>query len=179
MTDSSFEPQGALAERRVGMHRRGPGGALEAAEPLPIPPQLHGGGGLHSTAGDYLKFLRAVMAPDGGGVFGPQTLEGLREAQAHPGAAGELRSMAPPFSHDFRPMPGVPKSWTLGFLRNEADVPGGRRSGSLAWGGLANCYYWADPQSGVAGALFAQFFPFADPRMLATFGAFEAAVYSP
>jgi len=57
-------------------------------------------------------------------------------------------------------------------------VPGGRRAGSLAWGGLANCYYWADPESGVAGVLCAQFLPFADPRMLATFEAFERAAYA-
>jgi hypothetical protein len=57
-------------------------------------------------------------------------------------------------------------------------VPGGRRAGSLAWGGLANCYYWADPQSGVAGLLFGQFLPFADPRMLDVFGALERGVYA-
>ena len=77
-----------------------------------------------------------------------------------------------------RPLPGTPKTWTLGFLRNEADVPGMRRAGSLAWGGLANCYYWADPASGVAGMLCGQFLPFADPGMLATFEAFERAVYA-
>ena len=64
------------------------------------------------------------------------------------------------------------------FLRNEADVPGMRRAGSLAWGGLANCYYWADPASGVAGMLCGQFLPFADPGMLAAFEAFERAVYA-
>jgi methyl acetate hydrolase len=74
-------------------------------------------------------------------------------------------------------MPGVDKRWTLGFLRNQADVPGGRRAGGLAWGGLANCYYWADPKAGVAGVFFGQFLPFADPKMLAAFAAFERAVY--
>ena len=53
-----------------------------------------------------------------------------------------------------------------------------RRAGSLAWGGLANCYYWADPASGVAGVLCGQFLPFGDPSMLATFEAFERAVYA-
>jgi CubicO group peptidase (beta-lactamase class C family) len=178
MASSSFDPQGPLASRLVAMHRRGESGALEPADRFPSAPQLHGGGGLYSTAGDYLKFLRAVLAPDGAGVFGPRTLAWLREPQDHPGAAGDLATAMPPLSLDFRPMPGVPKRWTLGFLRNEADVPGGRRAGSLAWGGLANCYYWADPQSGVAGLLFGQFLPFADPRMLDVFGALERGVYA-
>lgn len=177
MVDTSFAPQGALASRSAGMHRRTADGGLEPADSFPVPPPLHGGGGLHSTAGDYLAFLRAVMADDGGGVFGPLTLRGLREAEAHRGAAGDLTTAAPPLSSDFRPMPGVPKRWTLGFLRNEADVPSGRRAGSLAWGGLANCYYWADPASGVAGVLFGQLLPFADPRMLDTFAAVERAAY--
>ena len=130
-----------------------------------------------STAPDYLKFLRAMMG-DGAGVVGQKGLTLLRESQGDDWPAGELITANRMFSHDFKPMPGIDKRWTLGFLRNETDVPGARKAGSLAWGGIANCYYWADPASGVAGALFAQFLPFGDPRMLATFEAFERAVYA-
>ena len=178
MTSTAFEPDAALSRRLVGMHARGPDGAFVAAERFPANPALHGGGGLHSTAADYLKFLRAVLSDGGGGVLGPQALAMLRRSESRVGAAGELVTAAPPLSHDFRPLPGVPKTHTLGFLRNEADVPGGRRAGSLAWGGLANCYYWADPASGIAGMLCAQFLPFADPAMLGVFGDFERAVYA-
>ena len=75
-------------------------------------------------------------------------------------------------------MPGVEKAWTLGFLQNLAPIAGGRSAGSLAWAGLANCYYWADPQTGVAGVLLAQLLPFADPGVLGVFEAFEQAVYA-
>lgn len=177
MADTGFDPD-ARAGRLAGMHRRDEAGGFVVADRFPSNPILHGGGGLFSTAPDYLKFLRAVLANDGGGVLGPQALAHLRAAQAVPGAPGELISAAPPLSHDFRPMPGVAKTHTLGFVRNEGDVPGLRRAGSLAWGGLANCYYWADPASGMAGMLCAQFLPFADPAMLAAFEAFERAVYA-
>ena len=177
MTDTGFDAD-ARAGRLAGMHRRDETGAFAVADRFPSNPILHGGGGLYSTAPDYLKFLRAVLADDGGGVLGSQALAHLRAAQAVPGAPGELITAAPPLSHDFRPMPGTPKTHTLGFVRNEADVPGQRLAGSLAWGGLANCYYWADPTSGVAGMLCAQFLPFADPAMLSTFEAFERAVYA-
>jgi CubicO group peptidase (beta-lactamase class C family) len=177
MADTAF-PAATPAERLVGMHARGPDGGFVTADRFPDSPTFHGGGGLNSTAPDYLKFLRAVMAANGAGVFGPATRAALREPAARVGAPGDLTTAAPPLSHDFRPMPGTPKTWTLGFLRNEAHVPGGRRSGSLAWGGLANCYYWADPESGVAGALFAQFLPFADPKALDVFAEVERAAYA-
>lgn len=176
MADTAFTPDSARTARRAGLHMRTPDGHVPI-DPVPAPPQLWGGGGLTSTAPDYLKFLRAILT-DGAGVASPQVLAWLRETQTPLGPAGELTSSNPVFSQDFRPMPGVDKRWTLGFLRNEADAPGGRRAGSLAWGGIANCYYWADPASGVAGVLFAQFLPFADPRMLETFEAFERATYA-
>lgn len=177
MTDTAFVSTPELDARAAGMHHHAPDGAFIPAPPLPSSPVYYGGGGLRSTAPDYLKFLRAVLADDGGGVLGPRTLRWLREADSDM-PAGDLATAMAPISHDFRPMPGTPKTWTLGFLRNEADVPGMRRAGSLAWGGLANCYYWADPASGVAGMLCGQFLPFADPGMLATFEAFERAVYA-
>jgi methyl acetate hydrolase len=178
MVDTSFEPDAALSARLVGMHSRGPDGAFVSAERFPSSPTMYGGGGLYSTAPDYLKFLRAVMADDGGGVLGPQARAMLRQGDSRVGQPGHLVTAVPPLSGDFRPMPDTPRSHTLGFLCNEADVPGARRAGSLAWGGLANCYYWVDPASGVAAMLCAQFLPFADPRMLGVFREFERAVYA-
>lgn len=177
MADTTFAPDAAQSARRAGMHMRGADGALVSTDAFPSPPRLWGGGGLLSTAPDYLTFLRAILS-DGGGLVRPESLVLLRENQTGAQPAGELISSNPAFSYDFLPMPGIEKSWTLGFLRNETDVPGGRRAGSLAWGGIANCYYWADPASGVAGVLFGQFLPFADPRMLGVFEAFEQAAYA-
>jgi CubicO group peptidase (beta-lactamase class C family) len=69
------------------------------------------------------------------------------------------------------------KRWGLGFLINPLPGPSGRSAGSLAWAGLANCYYWADPTAGVAGVFLAQQLPFGDPAALSAFAAFERAVY--
>ena len=49
--------------------------------------------------------------------------------------------------------PGMRKGWGLSFLINAEDVPGGRAAGSLAWAGLANTYYWIDPQRDRAGVI--------------------------
>ena len=177
MADTTFVPDDARNARRAGLHMRLPDGGLFPMDAIAAPPQLWGGGGLTSTASDYLTFLRAIHS-DGAGLVTPGSLALLRDAQTDRGPAGDLITSNPGFSNDFRPMPGTDKRWTLGFLRNETDVPHARRAGSLAWGGIANCYYWADPASGVAGVLFAQVLPFADARLLATFEAFERATYA-
>jgi methyl acetate hydrolase len=45
------------------------------------------------------------------------------------------------------------------------------------WAGLANSYYWLDPQNGLAGVYLTQIFPFADHQSLPLYYAFEKAVY--
>ncbi len=57
-------------------------------------------------------------------------------------------------------------------------VSGGRRSGSLAWAGLGNTYFWIDPGSGIAGVILMQLLPFADRKALALLDEFEKAVYA-
>ena len=71
----------------------------------------------------------------------------------------------------------MPTRWSCGFGINTGPGPAGRAAGSLAWGGLANCYYWADPKSGAAGVFLSQLLPFADPKVLGAFAEFERAVY--
>jgi CubicO group peptidase (beta-lactamase class C family) len=91
---------------------------------------------------------------------------------------GVLPGVNPALCAGFDPSPGEVKRWGLGFLINPKPGPNGRAAGSLAWAGLANCYYWADPATGAAGVFLAQLLPFGDPAALEAFGAFERAVYS-
>jgi hypothetical protein len=53
----------------------------------------------------------------------------------------------------------------------------GRGAGSLAWAGLANTYYWADPAAGKAGLILTQSLPFGDPQVLPLFAALERGAY--
>ncbi len=178
MDDTTFDPTPEHNARRAGLHARLPDGQLLPIDPIPpLPADLRGGGGLCSTPKDYAKFLRAVVH-GGGGVLSPGALAGLSTSQTGAAGVGEIQSVMPHLSSDYRPMPGVRKGFTFGFLQNHDALPGGRAAGSLSWAGLPNCYYWADPASGVAGALFAQSLPFADPRVLEVFDAFERAVYA-
>jgi methyl acetate hydrolase len=179
MTETGFLPTWAQADRRASMHARGEGGAL-AVSPFGLPPPPHpamGGGGLYSTAGDYLKFLSAVLQ-GGGPVVSAATIAAMANPEAEGLHVGVLPAVNPAMCAGFDPFPGVAKRFGLGFLINPEPGPNGRSAGSLAWAGLANCYYWADPERNVAGVFLAQLLPFADPASLEAFGAFERAVYS-
>jgi CubicO group peptidase (beta-lactamase class C family) len=183
MTSTTFFPKGEVAARQASMHRRTAEGALEAM-PFAMPSEPNfgmGGGGLYSTAGDYLTFLRAIL---GGGALGdvrilrPETVALMTSNQAGEVEAGVLKSAQPQMSNDFDAFPGMAKRWGLGFLLNQEAGPAGRSAQSLAWAGLANCYYWADPARNVAGVFLSQVLPFADPKVLGAFADVERAVYN-
>jgi methyl acetate hydrolase len=89
-----------------------------------------------------------------------------------------LKTAVPGSSNDAEFFPGMVKKWSLGFMISTEAVPGGRSAGSLAWAGLGNTYFWIDPARGVAGVILMQLLPFADPKALALFDAFEQAVYT-
>ena len=141
-----------------------------------------GGAGLRSTAGDYVRFLRAIL--NGGELDGVRFLTAASVdlmAQNHIGdleAADSVVSSAPKFSNDFDFMPDSVDKFGLGFLINTDPVPGGRSAGSLAWAGLYNSYYWIDREKDICGVLITQILPFYDADVLALLNEFETAVYA-
>ncbi|HEY4044757.1 MAG TPA: serine hydrolase domain-containing protein [Rhodopila sp.] len=183
MTDSSFRPGAAMHARMVGTHARAQDG-----KPMPIDfefPQdaefLMGGGGLYSTAADYLAFCRMLLAGgtlDGRQVLKPATVKLMGEN--HIGAIDVpiLKSSNPQMALEVEFFPGIVKKWGLSFLINMADVPGGRAAGSLAWAGVHNTFFWIDPASRLTAVLMMQLLPANDPAVLETLTGFEAAVYS-
>lgn len=141
-----------------------------------------GGGGLRSTARDYIRFLRAIL--NGGELDGVRFLSAASVdlmAQNHIGdleAAGPVESFTPRLSNDFDFIPGSVDKFGLGFVINTDPVPGGRSAGSLAWGGLYNSYYWIDREKDVCGVVITQILPFYDDDVVALFSSFETAVYA-
>lgn len=141
-----------------------------------------GGGGLRSTAGDYVRFLRVIL--NGGELDGVRLLTAASVdlmAQNHIGdleAADSAVSSAPKLSNDFDFMPDSVDKFGLGFLINTDPVPGGRSAGSLAWAGLYNSYYWIDREKDICGVLITQILPFYDADVLALLNEFETAVYA-
>jgi CubicO group peptidase (beta-lactamase class C family) len=183
MSDTTFELSAEQRSRLAGMHLRAADGTLS---PLRWPVGegqgfAGGGGGLCGTARDYGRFLRMVLNGgqlDGVRLLRDETVAEMGRNQIGGLAAGRLVSAVPERSNDVDLFPGIPQKWGLGFLINTEPGPNGRRAFSLAWGGLANCYYWIDPARGVGGVLLMQVLPFGDPAALRLFGAFERGVYA-
>jgi CubicO group peptidase (beta-lactamase class C family) len=183
MSDTGFKITDSMRKRLVGMHSRGSDGALA---PLPFEleqdPEFHmGGGGLYSTAGDYIKFCQMILNKGRGNgeeVLRPETVTMM--AQNHIGdlVVTRMTSAAPIYSNDVDLYPDMVKKWGLSFLINTAQTPEGRSPGSLAWAGLANTYFWIDPARDVAGVILMQLLPFADPHALEAFAGFERGVYA-
>jgi methyl acetate hydrolase len=182
MTDTTFALSADQEARKAGMHMRGADGAL-APMPFSLPPDpevLSGGGGLSSTARDYGRFLRMLLNGgelDGVRVLSQASVEALGQVQTGEKRAGHWTSAIPYLSRDVDLYPGMHTGWGLATLINPDPSPDGRSAGSLAWAGLGNTYYWADPAAGKAGVLLAQLLPFGDPEILALFAQLERAAY--
>ena len=184
MVDTSFDQRAEWQDRMTEVHARQPDGTLTRlpSPPAPTAPRefYPGGGGLFSTAPDYLRFLRALLNGgelDGNRILAPETVAMM--GQNHMGELNvqPLPTQMPNLSNPVDLFPGMVKKWGLSFLINTETGHAGRSAGSLAWAGLNNTYYWLDPQKKVAGVLMTQILPFADPTVLEALDAFEAAVY--
>jgi methyl acetate hydrolase len=185
MDSTGFFITPTMRERLAKIHHRGADGTLAPDLALEIPqaPEFEmGGGGLYSTAGDYLKFVRMMLnegkSDRGQPVLKPETVAAMSKNAMGATKVTLLKTAIPPLSNDAEFFPGIDKQWGLSFMINNAAAPTGRSAGSLAWAGLANTYYWIDQKKGVGGVYVTQILPFADSKSLPLFYAFEKAVYS-
>ena len=140
-----------------------------------------GGGGLYSTAGDYIKFTQMILNKgrgNGNQVLKPETIAMM--AQNHIGelSVTKMVTAAPDFSNDVDLFPDQVKKWGLSFMINTAKTPQGRSPGSLFWAGAANSYFWIDPSRDVTGVILMQMLPFADAKCLEAFAGFESGIYA-
>lgn len=190
MHDTGFQPSESMLSRMMNTYHRTPDGALVSppeAAPIepgqePPPPEFEvGGGGLLSTMVDYTRFLRMILnrgALDGVRILKPETVALMSVNQMGDLRVAELKTANSAFSEDAEFFPGEPKSWGLTFQINESSCDTGRPAGTLMWAGLANSYYWIDPQNDVCGTFMTQVLPFADARSLDIYYSFESAVYN-
>jgi methyl acetate hydrolase len=183
MNDTAFVISAQQQAREAFAHRREPDGSLA---PQPVEQQtagktFSGGGGIYSTGPDYLTLIRMLMQ---GGSFGgvrilrADTVALMGQNQIGDIEAGVLRTTAPGASNDVDFFPGISLRWGFGHMINMQAVPYGRSAGSLTWGGIFNTYYWIDPSRRIAAVFMTQVLPFADPRALRVYRAFERGVYA-
>ena len=74
-----------------------------------MPDFFPGGGGLHGTGSDYLKFLRALMNGgrlDGAQILRPETVALMGQNHIAVDGAGVLKAANPHMTHDLDAFPG-------------------------------------------------------------------------
>jgi methyl acetate hydrolase len=167
--------------RQASLHRRGVDGKLvpQPFEKLNEPTSFSGGGGIYSTAPDYLTLLQALLnggSLRGASILRPETVALMAKNQIGNIEAGHLKTANPALSNDVNFFPGVHLRWGLGHMINVEPVPDGRKAGSLTWAGLFNTYYWIDPSMRVAGVIMMQILPFADRQALHAYRQFERGI---
>lgn len=183
MADTFFNVPEAKQARLVTLHARKEDGTLSEVPPQPIKPTqfFSGGGGLHSTAGDYLRFARMIL---GGGKLGNKvilkadTVSSMERNQIGELSLVEMRSLAPQFAKDPIRVPAAPDKFGLGFGINSKPVEGRRSAGSVSWGGIYNTYFWIDPSRKTCAVLMMQMLPFSDDAATAVMEEFERSVYA-
>jgi len=184
MKDTSFIVTAEKFDRVVSTYRRLPDGSLkEDPRTLPAPPKdYNGGGGLSSTAPDYVRFMQMILkhgeGPGNVRILQAKTVAMMTTNQIGDVSAGKLKTFRPTISSDVDFHPGVTDGFTYGFLINKTAYQGGRSAGSLAWAGVENTFYWIDPKRSLCAVVMMQFFPFVDTQAVGLLGDFEKAVYA-
>ena len=115
-----------------------------------------GGGGLTSTASDYIRFAQMLL--EGGSlgdvrILGAETVAKMRENRL-PDALGPIElgtCLSPGYG------------FGLGFaVMMDADAsPEPDHNGVYRWAGAANTFFWIDPEAELVGMVWTQFMPFA------------------
>jgi CubicO group peptidase (beta-lactamase class C family) len=183
MTDSFFEVPKDKQARLVPLHQRLEDGSLAAQ---PAPPAAasgfySGGGGLHSTAPDYLTFVRALMA---GGQLGSQrilsadSVAQMGRNQIGSLAIGPFRSLLPQMATDGATAPGGVDTFGLGFALNSRSRETPRGVNTMSWLGIFNTFFWIDRKKEVCAVLMTQMLPGLDPGARRVLDDFERSVYA-
>jgi methyl acetate hydrolase len=184
MSNTTFAPSDEQRRRMMAIHSRTADGGLTVTGldvPIAEPEFWPAGHGAYGTAGDYARFLAALLGDGelvGNRILAPETVE-LALSDHLGGIALPLvtESAMPELCLDIPSLPFA-QGWGLGFHLFTEDLPGMRRAGSGDWAGLCNSYFWLDRASGVAVVFLTQVLPFFDQRVVEVLQAIEQATYA-
>jgi methyl acetate hydrolase len=183
MGDTYFNVPAEKYGRLVSVHQRGPDGSLRETprQPPAKVTTFNGGGGLSSTASDYVKFMQMILRGGNAGkarILQAKTVAMMTRNQTGEIQAGRLTSVIPERSNNVDFHPGFSDRFGFGFLINPVAYEGGRSKGSLAWAGIDNTYFWIDPEKKIGAVILMQLLPFCDTEAMAVLRSFERAVYA-
>jgi CubicO group peptidase (beta-lactamase class C family) len=152
MSDTDFMVPAAKASRFAACYAATADGRMTLQDDpqtsgfLQPPGFVSGGGGLVSTAADYLRFCRMLLnggALDGVRLVSPKTLE-LMSMNHLPGGK-ELPDLSVSlFSEATYGGVGFGLGFAVSLSPVRSLIPGS--AGDISWGGLASTYFWVDPR---------------------------------
>jgi len=165
MTDTGFQVPEGQADRFAACYNATPKGGLELQDdpttsPYLAPPSLvSGGGGLVSTAADYMRFCRMLLGRGALGadrLIAPKTLD-LMTANHLPGGKDLTQLSRSLFSEST--YAGV--GFGLGFavVQEPASTLVPCSKGEFYWGGAASTAFWIDPVEDLAVVFMTQTLP--------------------
>jgi len=162
MKDSGFWVPAEKLGRLATNYGPGQGGKLRVVDDPKTstyrgkPALLSGGGGLASTARDYLRFCQMVL--NGGELGGKRLLKKETVAQM---TQNQLPDEATPIRMGALKMDGV--GFGLGFSVRVA-AAGSGVVGEYGWGGAASTHFWISPAHDLIVVALEQYMPFT-PRL--------------
>ncbi len=181
MNDTTYDVPASKNARVVTVHRDDGTRLVEVSNPEGAITSPHqGDGGLSGTARDYAQFIRFVLnegTVDGKQLMKPETVALMSQSGTGDVRVGLMNSTNKLLSEDFPVGAGV-DTYALGFQRTEAQLPGLRSVGSLAWAGIYNTEFWIDPDKNIGGVLLMQYLPFYDKDAIEVLQGFERRIYS-
>src|SRR6266571_7481346 len=171
-----FHATQAMDGHIMPAYSRGADGKLHAMSPLLSPEftaegrLLSGGGGLLSTAGDYLRFAQMLL--NGGELDGRRVLQ--RET-----VELMLQNHLPPSLIPITITPDWPPGHSGfgygGAVRVDSDSAAPGAAGSFRWAGSASTFLWIDPHADLIAMVWTQYVPLTDNWSLDT--QFQRLVY--
>ncbi|MGH8188984.1 MAG: serine hydrolase domain-containing protein, partial [Steroidobacteraceae bacterium] len=165
MDDTDFMVPPATASRLAACYAAAPDGRMTLQDdpqrsPYLEPPSfVSGGGGLVSTASDYLRFCRMLRnggALDGVRIVSPKTLE-LMTANHLPGGKDLPEMSVSLFSEATYAGVGFGLGFAVATSPARALMPG--TVGDFSWGGMASTYFWIDPREELIVVFMTQLTP--------------------
>jgi CubicO group peptidase (beta-lactamase class C family) len=123
------------------------------------PAFLAGGGGLLSTAGDYLRFvemLRRAGSYDGGRLLGPRTIAHM--VRNHIPGNQDLETFGRPLFAE-TPLRGVGFGLGFSMVIDPARYGVVASLGDFSWGGAASTAFYVDPVEDVTVGFYTQLLP--------------------
>jgi CubicO group peptidase (beta-lactamase class C family) len=174
MVDTDFY----VPEQKLGRLADPPSDQRETLWDVTVKPKLFsGGGGLVSTASDYLRFSQMLLnggEVDGSRILKPQTIELMTTNSLPSDIRFGLRFVGPSRG----------STWGLGFAirtdPNNSSVPGS--VGSYTWSGAGGTVFWVDPAEKLIAIMMIQSYvkdPYREAFRQVAYGALKTPEQTP